>query len=87
MYVISSENLLFCVVHYIALFSSHYFSQEIHSGRNNMLNSPPPALGRWEPGRRGPGHFNTKTIQHGPLCPLTFYGYIFHTLIPVNESI
>ena len=50
-----------------------------------MLSYPPLPLGQREPGQRGPAHFNTKTIQHGPLCPRTFDGYIFHKLIPVNE--
>ena len=50
------------------------------------INFPPLPLGQREPGQRGPGHFNTKTIQHGPLCPLTYNGYIFHALISVNES-
>ena len=71
----------------LPLFCSHYFSQEITLGRNNRLNFPPLPPGQKEPGQRGPGHFNTKTIQHGPLCPLTFNRFIFHTLIPVNESI
>ena len=78
---------IFCFVWYIILplFSSHYFSQEITLGRDNRLNFPPLPLGQREPGQRGPAHFNTKTIQHGPLCPRTFDGYIFHKLIPVNE--
>ena len=67
------------------LFSSHYFSQEINLGRDNRLNFPPLPLGQREPGQRGSSHFNTKTIQHGPLCPQTFNEYIFHKLIPVNE--
>ena len=69
----------------LPLFSSHYFSQEITLGRDDRLNFPPLPLGQREPGQRGPAHFNTKTIQHGPLCPRTFDGYIFHKLIPVNE--
>ena len=69
----------------LPLFSSHYFSQEITLGRDNRLNFPPLPLGQREPGQRGPAHFNTKTIQHGPLSPRTFDGYIFHKLIPVNE--
>ena len=70
---------------YIILFSSHYFSQEITLGRDNRLNFPPLPLGQREPVQRGPAHFNTKTIQHGPLCPRTSDGYIFQKLIPVNE--
>ena len=50
-----------------------------------MLSYPPLPLGQREPGQRGQAHFNTKTIRHGPLCPRTFDGYIFHKLIPVNE--
>ena len=69
----------------LLLFSSHYFRQEITLGRDNRLNFPPLPLGQREPGQRGPAHFNTKTIKHGPLCPRTFDGYIFHKLIPVNE--
>ena len=78
---------IFCFVWYniLPLFSIHYFSQEITLGRDNRLNFPPLHLGQREPGQRGPAHFNTKTIQHGPLCPRTFDGYIFHKLIPVNE--
>ena len=73
--MISSENFLFCVVHYIlSLYSSYYFSQEITFGRDDRLNFPPLPLGQREPGQRGAGHFNTKTIQHGPLCPLTYNG-------------
>ena len=71
----------------LPLFYSRYFSQEITLGKNNRLNFPPPPPGQRELGQRGAGHFNTKTIQYGPICPLTFNGYIFHTLIPVNESI
>ena len=75
---------IFCFVWYIILplFSSH---QEITLGRDNRLNFSPLPLGQREPGQRGPAHFNTKTIQHGPLCPRTFNGYTFHKLIPVNE--
>ena len=63
--MISSENRLFCVVHYILpLYSTYYFSQEITFGRDNRLNFPPLPLGQREPGQRGAGHFNTKTIQH-----------------------
>ena len=77
---LSSEKILFCVVHYIALFSSHYFSQDIPLGGDNMLNSPPLTLGQWEPGQRGPGHFNTKTIQHGPPLPTSLqWVHISHT--------
>ena len=68
----------------LPLFSSHYFSREIDLGRDNRLSFLPLPLGQREPGQRGPAHFNTKTIQHGPLCPRTFNGYIFHKLIPVN---
>ena len=78
---------IFCFEWYIILplFSSHYLSREINLGRDNRLNSIPLPLGQREPGQRGPAHFNTKTIQHGRLCPRTFNGYIFHKLIPVNE--
>ena len=44
-----SENLLFCVVHYILpLYSSYYFSQEITFGRDNRLNFAPLPLGQRE---------------------------------------
>ena len=71
-----------CFVWYIIfpLFSILYFSPEITLGRVNIFSSPPLPLGQ-----RGPGYFKTKTIQHGPLCPLTFNGCMFHKLIPVNE--
>ena len=60
-----------CFVWYIILplFSSHYFSQEITLGRDNRFSFPPLPLGQRGPGQRGPDHFNTKTIQHGPLFP------------------
>ena len=55
--MISSENLLFRVVHYILpLYSSYYFSQEITFGRDNRLNFPPLPLGQREPGQMGAGH-------------------------------
>ena len=78
---------IFCFVWYIILplFSSHYFSQEITLGWDSRQNFPSLPLGQREPGQRGPAHFNTKTIRHGPLCPRTFNGYTFHKLIPVNE--
>ena len=75
--MISSKNLLFCVVHSILpLYSSYYFSQDITLGEiiGPRLNFPPLPLGQREPGQMGAGHFNTKTIQHGPLCPLTYNG-------------
>ena len=54
--MISSENLLFCVVHYILpLYSSYHFSQEITFGRVNRLNFPPLPLGQREPGQGGGG--------------------------------
>ena len=52
--MISSENLLFCVVHYILpLYSSYYFSQEITFGRDNRLNFPPLPLGQKSQGKGG----------------------------------
>ena len=54
--MISSENLLFCVLHYILpLYSSYYFSQENTFGGDNRLNFPPLPLGQREPGQRGGG--------------------------------
>ena len=51
----------------LSSFSSHYSSQETTLGRDNSLNFAPLPLGQRGPGQRGPGHFNTRTIQHGPL--------------------
>ena len=63
--MISSENLLFCVVHYILpLYSSYCFSQEITFGRESRLNFPPLPLGQREPGQRGAGYLQWVDISH-----------------------
>ena len=69
--MISSENLLFCVVHYILpLYSSYYFSQEITFGRDNRLNFAPLSLGQREPGQGGGGRpFRYKDHTAWPPLP------------------
>ena len=76
--MISSENPCFVSYIILPLFSGHYFSQEITLGIDKIFSLPPLPLGQREPGQMGPDHFNTKTIQHGPLDPLTFNWYIHH---------
>ena len=59
-FLLKIHCFLWCII--LPLFSSHYFSQEITLGWDNRFSFPSPPLGQ-----RGPGQFNTKTIQHGPL--------------------
>ena len=69
--MISSENLLFCVVHHIALFCSHYFIQMIPLGRDNMLipTSTPWAMGARAKGARP---FQYKDHTAWPPLPANF---------------
>ena len=79
--MIYSENPLFVWYIILPLSSSLYFSREITLRIDNIFSFPPLPLGQ-----RGPGLFNTKNINHAPLCPLTFNGCIYHKLIPVVRS-
>ena len=77
-----------CFVWYIIspLFFSHYFSQEITLGRDSRFSFPPLPLGQGGPEKKGRDYFNTKTIQHGPLCTAHFQWVHVSQTIPSQRK-